>query len=138
VSGQVLAIAALENKLYRLRVQSSTREGELALQVGGEPDSSTLWHERLGHPGSNAMEQFLRSGAKGVPPRVEAPKGVCSGCMKGKQARRKSSKQAKQASNGPLDLCGPMQVSIVGAGHNTLLLVDDSTRFKHFFVLQAI
>jgi hypothetical protein len=82
-------------------------------------DSCTLERKRLGHTGSSEMEQFLRSGSKGVPTSVEAPKEVCSGCMMGKQAWKKFPKQAKQASKGPLDLVhadsgGPLQVYTVG------------------------
>jgi hypothetical protein len=158
LAGNLLSVAQLVEKGARLefnhegctlthqgrRLGIAKQQGKLYCFFAGqqEQDDGVIWHERLGHPGLQAMRQLLKGEyVKGLPKGVEAPEGICEGCQKGKQARKVFPATAKKQETEALalthmDLCGPMQVETFGGARYMMMMVDDATRHKTVFLLK--
>jgi hypothetical protein len=128
--GKCLGTAKKEGKLFCFQATHQ------------EEDQSKLWHDRLGHPGHQALRQLIQGEyVKGLPTGLRPSEGVCEGCLKGKQARKPFPATAQRREEEPLalthiDLCGPMQVDSLGGAKYTMMLVDDATRHKTVFLLK--
>jgi len=145
LEGETLARATLVDRLYVLSplppttILSPPAPAHLVNMVQGGAES--LWHERMGHPGTQALERVLKGDiVRGLPKGLQAPNQVCQGCLQGKQARKPFPGAARKTSQ-PLalvhaDVCGPMHVPTVGGGRYILMVVDDASRHKSVYVLQ--
>ena len=145
--GNVVLHAEEENGLYRVSLiqrGSGGSTGSLHAKVS-DHDLYGRWHERLGHPGQQAMQRLITSGAvqglEGVPVNKELK---CSSCVEGKLARKPHSHQTPQEflASAPLDrvhadLHGPLQQPTMEDYFYVLVIVDEYTGYNWLYLLKS-
>ena len=104
----------------------------------------TLWHDRLGHPGTGMMHKIIESSEGHKIRNVKIPQSKelsCPACSLGKLIIRPS--QNKIATESPTfleriqgDICGPINPAC-GPFRYFMVLIDASTRWSHVTLLSS-
>ncbi|CAL8992473.1 unnamed protein product [Prunus brigantina] len=102
--------------------------------------STTLWHRRLGHLNISSLRLLQEQDMVAGLPEIKAVKGVCEGCVLGKQCREAFPREATTKASTPLELihsyvCGPMQTTTKARNRYFLTSIDDCTRTHWVFFL---
>lgn len=130
----VIGSGVIENGLYRFDIFNSN------LNVLSEvPDSSELWHRRLGHLNSQDLKALEKAGT-GVKLTTK-PVENCDACAKGKMFRKPFNHSNPTRAESPLglihsDVCGPMQVSSTSGMRYFITFTDDYTRMSHVYFMK--
>lgn len=98
--------------------------------------STKLWHERLGHVNTGALENMVKCEAVSGISLSKESDFFCANCPLGKQFKFPFKKHEKDANVAPgeiihTDLCGPMQTSSVGGARFFILFKDESSGFRN-------
>ena len=118
--------------LYRL-----TSRFNYVVSANSAISDPKLWHARLGHLNTNAMQQLVRKQmADGLPaalPTTDDDIGVCEGCALGKSHRAAMPQQGTSRATRLLelvhtDICGPMKVDSLGGKKYFITFIDDYSR----------
>lgn len=137
---QVLeTIPALSTGLYYAKV--SMIEANVAIEARFK--DYTIWHDRLGHPGSNMMRKLIQS-SKGhtlKENRVFPKHHTCIACSQGKLITRPSPVKVSKETLYFLeriqgDICGPIHPPC-GTFRYFMVLIDASTRWSHVCLLSS-
>ena len=103
----------------------------------------TLWHNRLGHPGSNMMRKLIsNSNGHSLKTKRVIPKNItCEACSQGKLITKPSrTKVNKEVTNFleriQVDICGPIHPPC-GTFRYFMVLIDASTRWSHVCLLST-
>ena len=104
----------------------------------------TLWHDRLGHPGTGMMHKIIANSVGHPIRNVKIPRSdelTCSACSLGKLITRPS--MNKIATESPTfleriqgDICGPINPTC-GPFRYFMVLIDASTRWSHVSLLSS-
>jgi len=118
-------------------------EIEYNLVVKEDPKTMTLWHDRLGHPGSTMMRKIVESthghSLKGLKLRREDR--PCEACSLGKLITKHSSGKIQTESSAFLeriqgDICGPTHPPS-GPFRYFMVLIDASSRWSYVCLLSS-
>ena len=94
-------------------------------------NSSSLWHQRLGHMSHKGMKLMVKAGKLSNLKHVDV--GACEHCILGKQKKVSFSKSGKTSKDEKLELVhtdvwGPAPVKSLGGSRYYVTFIDDSTR----------
>ncbi|CAL8085513.1 unnamed protein product [Prunus armeniaca] len=94
--------------------------------------STTMWHRRLGHLNMSSLKLMQEQEMVVELPEIKAVKGVCEGCVLGKQCREAFPREATTRASTPLelihsDIYGPMQTTTKAGNRYFLTFIDDYT-----------
>lgn len=137
---QVLeTIPALSTGLYYAKV--SMIEANVAIKARFK--DHTIWHDRLGHPGTNMMRKLIQS-SKGhtlKENRFFPQHLTCTACSQGKLITRPSPVKVSKETLNFLeriqgDICGPIHPPC-GTFRYFMVLIDASTRWSHVCLLSS-
>jgi hypothetical protein len=92
------------NHKSRLCTFSKFIEPDSFVPLTNVDDSSKLWHERFGHLKSRYMQQLRKKGMVTELPDIYFSKGVCEGCVLGKNPQEKFEKGKTHKASSTLDL----------------------------------
>ena len=133
-------IHALSTGLYYAKV-SMIEANATINKVATE--NFTLWHDRLGHPGSNMMRKLiLNTNGHTLKERRVIPKNLtCVACSQGKLIVRPSSVKVTKETINFLeriqgDICGPIHLPC-GTFRYFMVLIDASTIWSHVCLLST-
>jgi hypothetical protein len=104
------------------------------------PESFTIWHERLGHPGLRMMRNIIKGSAGHAIKTTQIPKDfLCVSCAKGKLITKPSYLKLNVESLGFMeriqgDICGPIHL-LSEPFRYFMVLIDASTRWSHVCLL---
>ncbi|KAH9095789.1 hypothetical protein LEN26_017690 [Aphanomyces euteiches] len=121
-SGTKFAIGERFGKgFYKLKMKPVKAPNAMANLSEVKPNPSKLWHERLGHIGSQDLQVLVKNKlSSDMPLKSVEDWGFCDSCALGKQARFKFNKKSANQSTAALfeeismDICGPMQTPSIG------------------------
>ena len=113
-----------------------------AVAVATACSSRELWHARLGHANSNAVDKILGDDRYNAAKNARPDVVNCNDCTETKGTRGKHDKPLVKPGYEPgqcvfMDLCGPMQTASWGGGRYLLLFIDAATRFIWHVVLDS-
>ncbi|KXJ67761.1 hypothetical protein RP20_CCG014874 [Aedes albopictus] len=137
-NGKVLLRAERCGNLYRLK---SSVQKVFATVVGYNEDCIHVWHRRLGHRDTRAIERIVRDGlGTGLKMEKCAVNSECGVCCESKMARAPFPKKSSSTSSavGDLvhtDLCGPLEVSTPHGNRYLMTMVDDYSRYCVLYLL---
>ena len=104
----------------------------------------TLWHDRLGHPGTGMMYKIIESSVRHPLRNIKIPQSnelLCTSCSLGKFITRPSVN--KIVNESPIfleriqgDICGPINPPC-GPFRYFMVLIDASTRWSHVSLLSS-
>ncbi|KAM1976000.1 hypothetical protein ACFX15_040705 [Malus domestica] len=97
----VIKVRKKENRCYPLSLLKNT---QFALNASIGPDSTWIWHKRLGHLNLRNLKQLREHEMVHGLPQLEDTKGVCEGCQLGKQHRDWFPKEQAWRANNPWSL----------------------------------
>ncbi|KAH9192609.1 hypothetical protein AeNC1_005421 [Aphanomyces euteiches] len=107
--------------LYKLKMKPVKAPTAVANLSEVKPNPSMLWHERLGHIGSQGLQALVKNKlSSDMPLKSVEDWGFCDSCALGKQARFKFNKKSANRSTAALfeeistDICGLMQTPSIG------------------------
>lgn len=136
-------LPAYSSGLYRMDIQPV----EINLISNQKLDDKillTLWHDRLGHPGTGMMHRIIENSNGHPIKNVRIPRSdelTCSACSIGKLITRPS--MNKIATESPTfleriqgDICGPIHPAC-GPFRYFMVLIDASTRWSHVSLLSS-
>ncbi|CAL2268329.1 unnamed protein product [Prunus armeniaca] len=103
--------------------------------------SSIIWHRRLGHVNMDSLQLMQKQDMVIGLPEITSKKGVCEGCVLGKQCREAFPKETTTKASTPLelihsDVCGPMQTTTKAGNCYFLTFIDDCTRMCWVYFLR--
>ncbi|KAM2071312.1 hypothetical protein ACFX1X_040277 [Malus domestica] len=103
--------------------------------------STTMWHKRLGHLNMSSLKLMQEQEMVVGLPKIKAVKGVCEGCVLGKQCREAFPREATTRASIPLelvhsDICGPMQTTTKAGNRYFLTFINDCTRMCWVYFLR--
>jgi len=135
VTNKVLHRGRCEGGLYPLRTMSTSNNKQACSVI---KPSNTLWHHRLGHPSSQAVQPIL-SLHKLPFASDENNSRVCDACQQGKSHQLPYPRSSSQSSH-PLELVfldvwGPTPV-LVGRYSYYVSFIDDYSKFVWFYLLR--
>ncbi|KAF0733958.1 hypothetical protein Ae201684_009136 [Aphanomyces euteiches] len=121
-SGTKFAIGERFGKgFYKLKMKPVKAPNAMANLSEVKPNPSKLWHERLGHIGSQDLQVLVKNKlSSDMPLKSVEDWGFCDSCTLGRQARFKFNKKSANQSTAALfeeismDICGPMQTPSIG------------------------
>lgn len=119
-------------------------EIESNLVVKQNPEEFTLWHDRLGHPGTTMMRKIIESShghSLKIQEISQGNKMTCVACSLGKLIIRPSPTKVDKESPKFLeriqgDICGPIHPPC-GPFHYFMVLIDASSRWSHVCLLSS-
>jgi transposase InsO family protein len=121
--------------LYRVTSRIADHRDRMSASVSAVNSDPKLWHARLGHLNTNAMQRLVRKqmvdGLPALPTTNDI--GVCEGCALGKSHRAAMPKHGTSRATRLLelvhsDICGPMQVDSLGGKKYFITFIDDYSR----------
>ena len=111
-----------------------------------DPETPSLWHQRLGHIPYDALSKLVRGGliqGVKVPAHkfTQAGKGACEVCVMGKLRRAPFASRTDRADE-PMhelhsDMSGPYQVESIGGGKYVITLLDAHSAFNAVEVVKT-
>jgi Reverse transcriptase (RNA-dependent DNA polymerase)/GAG-pre-integrase domain/Integrase core domain len=109
-----------------------------------DPVLYSLWHDRLGHPGTSMILRIIKSSNGHSLKNVKVPLAKelpCKACSLGKLIIRPSKNKIRNENPGFLeriqgDICGPINPSC-GPFRYFMVLIDASTRWSHVSLLST-
>ena len=146
VSGQkqiLEKLPAFSSGLYYTFIHEIESHTVMA-QKASDPKCFTLWHDRLGHPGSIMMRRIIENSC-GHPLKNQkillSNEFFCAACSQGKLIIRPSPLKVAVESPAFLeriqgDICGPIQPAC-GPFRYFMVLIDASTRWSHVCLLST-
>lgn len=132
----LMKIKKSPNRLYKVLIESGSSECLLSRT----DEVSKLWHARLGNVNYQALSlMFKEKMVKGLP-RVVQPRGLCTGCLMSKQARKHIPTRANFSASKALelvhgDLCEHITSETASRNKYIFLLVDDFSRVMWVYLL---
>ncbi|GJU07117.1 retrovirus-related pol polyprotein from transposon TNT 1-94 [Tanacetum coccineum] len=120
-----------KNGLYIMKMGNSPKD---ALCLTSIDDTSTLWHQRLGHANMRLIQSLSSKELVRNLPKLNFEKHFCNACNVGKQVHE-SHKAKNMVSTSKclellhMDLFGPSAVQSYGGNFYTLVIVDDYSRY---------
>lgn len=138
--GQVCATGVKQiNEIYRMlfRVRQAQAENEVNVSEA----NLRVWHERLGHMNSRAVQELVKNGLVNGVKLTNKNEVFCESCKMGKSHRRVFNKVRERAMTVPgevfhTDVCGPMSVETPGGARYLLIFKDDATSFRYIYFLR--
>ncbi|XP_056844750.1 retrovirus-related Pol polyprotein from transposon TNT 1-94 isoform X2 [Raphanus sativus] len=117
---------------------------ESNLVVKRNPEDITLWHDRLGHPGTTMMRKIIESShghSMKTQDLYQSNKMTCAACALGKLIIRPSPTKIDKESPKFLeriqgDICGPIHPPC-GPFYYFMVLIDASSRWSHVCLLSS-
>ena len=108
-SNMVAIVSMKGNRSFLMKLQS---EMHIAFKAS-VCHSTTMWHRRLGHLNLSSLKLMQEQEMVVGLPEIKTVKGVCEGCVLGKQCREAFPREATTRASTPLelihtDICGPM------------------------------
>lgn len=102
---------------------------------------STLWHNRLGHPSRQKLQELIAGGlATGIPHFHVDPVFSCEPCIMGKQEKllhNRSQTRAEQLLQlVHTDVCRPMENQSLGGSKYYVTFIDDKSHFTCIYFLR--
>ena len=103
-------------------------------------ESSTLWHQRLGHVSEKGMKMLASKGR--IPQLKNVTVEFCEPCILGKQKRVTFMKMGQPPKSEKLELrhsnvFGPTLVSLTGGSWYYITFIDDATRKVQVYFLKT-
>nr|ACY01924.1 hypothetical protein [Beta vulgaris] len=136
-------LPAISSGLYRIDIRP-IEINMISNQKLDNRKSFTLWHDRLGHPGTRMMHRIIENSNGHSIKNVKIPRSnelTCSACSLGKMIIRTSIN--KIATESPMfleriqgDICGPIHPAC-GPFRYFMTLIDASTRWSHVSLLSS-
>ena len=121
--------------LYRLTSRRLNDRVSANASAKVNNSDTKLWHARLGHLNTEAMQRLVRKQmVDGLPSALPTTDiGVCEGCALGKSHRTAMPKHGTSRTTRLLelvhtDICGPMQVDSLGGKKYFITFIDDYSR----------
>ncbi len=104
-------------------------------------ESSTLWHLRLGHPGSATLNSITKNhSVKGMNPAATPDIIPCDSCVMAKHSKNPFPTNAKVQRNKleliHSDVCGPFPTCSYGGSKYFVTFTDDSTKKTWIYLLK--
>ena len=135
-----IGIGILADGLYIISLQNEATNNSLHVHIGTKrcninEDSSTLWHQRLGHISIYRIKRIVKDGVLSTLDYTDLE--TCVDCIKGKQTN-KSKKNASRSSNIleiiHTDICCP-DMDMLGKKYS-ITFIDDYSRYMYVYLLQ--
>ncbi|KAM2961184.1 hypothetical protein FF1_030791 [Malus domestica] len=125
------------NRSFPMKLQSGIH---IAYRANVCP-STAMWHRRLGHLNMSSLKLMQEQELVVGLPEIKVIKGVCEGCVLGKQCREAFPREATTRASFPLelihsDICGPMQTTTTAGNRYFLTFIDDCTRMCWIYFLR--
>nr|XP_028952455.1 uncharacterized protein LOC114822291 [Malus domestica] len=125
------------NRSFPMKLQSGIH---IAYRASVCP-STAMWHRRLGHLNMSSLKLMQEQELVVELPEIKVIKGVCEGCVLGKQCREAFPREATTRASLPLelihsDICGPMQTTTTAGNRYFLTFIDDCTRMCWIYFLR--
>jgi hypothetical protein len=116
-------------------------EPDSSLLLTHVDESSRIWHERFGNLNLKYMQHLRNQGMVYGLPDIHFSKGICEGCVLGKNHPDKFDKGKTQTASFPLDLIhsdlmGPFMHPSINKSRYVLIFVDDFSCFTWIFFLR--
>nr|GFA59660.1 retrovirus-related Pol polyprotein from transposon TNT 1-94 [Tanacetum cinerariifolium] len=135
LEGVDLLTGSRGNNLYTLSLQDMMASSPICLLSKASKTKSWLWHRRLSHLNSGAINHLARQGrVRGISKLKFEKYHLCSACAMGKSTKKTHKPKSEDTNQEKLyllrmDLCGPMRVESVNGKKYILVIVDDYSRF---------
>jgi hypothetical protein len=128
------------NHQSRLYTFSKFIEPDYALLLTHVDENSRIWHERFENLNFRYMQYLSNQGLVDGLPDIHFSKGICEGCVLGKNPQEKFDKGKTQRDSSPLDLIhsdlmGPFMHPSIKKSRCVLIFVDDFSCFTWIFFL---
>lgn len=131
-SGQLVAMAALTNGVYKLNMPENTTNVAMAV-------SAETWHRRLAHVNGSYMAK-MKDAVQGFSIGDKIDISKCKVCCEGKQCRLPFPNNCNRSEDLlnviHMDIAGPMEVKSLGGSRYYLLFVDDYSRMAFIYFLK--
>jgi hypothetical protein len=129
------------NHPSRLYTFSEFIEPDSSLLLTHADESSRIWHKIFGHLNFRYIQQLSKHKLVDGLPNIHFSKGVCEGCVLGKNPQEKFDKGKSQRASAPLDLIhsdlmGPFPHPSIIKARFVLIFVDDFSRFTWIYFLR--
>ena len=129
------------NHQSRLYTFSKFIEPDSALLLTHVDESSRIWHEISQNLNFRYMQHLSKHGMVDGLPDIHFSKGICEGCVLGKNPQEKFDKGNTQKASFPLDmihsdLMGNFPHPSINKSRYMLIFVDDFSRFTWNFFLR--
>nr|GEX58888.1 retrovirus-related Pol polyprotein from transposon TNT 1-94 [Tanacetum cinerariifolium] len=126
--------------LYTINLYDMASASPICRMACASPTKSWLWNQRLSHLNFDTINDLAKNDLVSVLPKFKYDKEhLCPSCEQGKSKR--ASHPPKPVPNSKqrlhllhMDLCGPMQVTIINGKWYILVIVDDYSQYTwvHF------
>ncbi|KAK1394100.1 hypothetical protein POM88_013156 [Heracleum sosnowskyi] len=140
-TGKIAFIGYRHGNIYEANNLSNTDDSPTCLISKASVDESWNWHKKLSHLNfSNINELVKKDLVRGLPNVLYTPDGLCDACQKAKQRRTSFKSKSESSIEEPyhmlhLDLFGPVNIMTISKKRNTLVIVDEYSRFTWVYFL---
>ena len=130
--GTLQGISSLAGKLYHLKCNVIPGK-ENATVVSEDLPAVDLWHQRLGHLNRQLKTLVNRDLESDIKLSTTSKFSFCEGCVDGKMQWKPFKPVTHPQSKRKLelihsDVCGPLQVKLIGGSHYFVTFIDDYSR----------
>ncbi|GJU54083.1 retrovirus-related pol polyprotein from transposon TNT 1-94 [Tanacetum coccineum] len=135
LEGVDLLTGSRGDNLYTLSLGNMMASSPICLLSKAFKTKSWLWHRRLSHLNSGAINHLARHGlVQGLPKLKFEKDHLCFACALGKSTKKPHKPKSEDTNQEKLyllhmDLCGPIRVTSVNGKKYILVIVDDYSRF---------
>nr|GEV10724.1 hypothetical protein [Tanacetum cinerariifolium] len=135
LDGVDLLTGSRGNNLYTLSLQDLMASSPICLLSKASKTKSWLWHRRLSHLNSGAINHLARQGLVRGLPKLKCEKDhLCSACAMGKSTKKTHKPKSEDINQEKLyllhmDLCGPIRAASVNEKKYILVIFYDYSRF---------